>query len=148
MASDDAALAGLGEERSYGRAASQDDSEVSIKLANALRKMDGLIGDYRCVCSGIRQIYSIYGVCTSPSACKLRLPARVRIFIVLFHLATSITAFYFCNWLFHIRSLVQTLIIGAKVPQCAGQESVNCSWKWLTDLTHRHTAVSSCSYMQ
>ena len=30
-----------------GRAISQDDSEVSLRLADALRKMDGLIGDYR-----------------------------------------------------------------------------------------------------
>ena len=49
MASYDPAPAGFGEERGFGRAASQDDSEVSMKLANALRKMDGLIGDYRYV---------------------------------------------------------------------------------------------------
>ena len=47
MASYEPAPTGFGEERGFGRAASQDDSEVSIKLANALRKMDGLIGDYR-----------------------------------------------------------------------------------------------------
>lgn len=29
-----------------GRSVSQEDSEVSVMLANALRKMDGLIGDY------------------------------------------------------------------------------------------------------
>ena len=47
MASYGAAPTEFREERSFGRAASQDDSEVSLKLANALRKMDGLIGDLR-----------------------------------------------------------------------------------------------------
>ncbi len=27
----------------------QEENEVSVMLANALKKMDGLIGDYRCV---------------------------------------------------------------------------------------------------
>lgn len=27
----------------------QEENEVSLMLANALKKMDGLIGDYRCV---------------------------------------------------------------------------------------------------
>ena len=38
-----------GEGMGSGRAVSQDDSEVSLRLADALRKMDGLIGDYRYI---------------------------------------------------------------------------------------------------
>lgn len=49
MTSYPAATVQVEQERGGSRTVSQEDNEVSVMLANALRKMDGLIGDCRYV---------------------------------------------------------------------------------------------------